>query len=277
MFRNKKIKFVLPDLIYSKSYLEAAEEFAEENKINKNFLVAKMSQNERLALSSGTLDFHKNVVIPCQTPFGEDKKVFVYWIIMDNTYIGEVYIKDKLLEKSFVKNLAHPQYKWNEIYKDDIKRYTTSCIIIRPSARNPNNLAIIMCLLHEKLEELGFDEFVINCYKTDRVLNYKLCKMRCICEGIHYETTKTIEYIIPVRPEIMKKVVEEKFINDFINTKQSFESFLLGLKEHISEVDNSKKDKYLINSTDTKRYLESFLLNIKDTVSNKEDNVVMYN
>lgn len=245
MFKGKKIKLVTPDAAYSKTYLHAAEEFAEENKISKTFLVTRINKIERTALNTGTLDFHKRVVVPCQNPFGEDKKSFSFWIIAKGQYIGEVYIKDKILEKSSLKRKAHPQYKWNEIYQDDVKRYTTAMIIIRPSARNYHNLILIACVLHQKLNELGFDEFIMNCYKSDKSLNYKLYRMNNICGGQFFESEDIINYIFPVRPEAMNVAVDEKIMTDFINTPQSFENFLKGLKAQISEDDFSRSENLL--------------------------------
>lgn len=254
MLEDKKIKFVLPDASYSKSYLNASKEFSNEQVSSKNFLVTRITPTERLTLNTGLADFHKKIVLPCMKPYGEEKKCYVFWVIMEDKYIGEICIKDKFLEKSYIKKLAQHQYKWNELYNDDVKRYTTVSAIIIPTARSSRNLEIIACLLHEKLKELGFNEFVMNCYKKDRGLNSKLYRMMMVCEGKLQETLNTVEYIIPVKPDEMRQAVNDKFMVQFINNTNSFSDLVLGLKYHLLEDNESyinKKSGDINNITTT--------------------------
>lgn len=238
MSGKENIELARPDIRYLKSYLEAAKEFSKDKRSGKGFAVANISGIKRYAYSLGLANFKEEIINPA-TDFKnpETKKICItYWIIKDNQYIGEVCIKDKPLEKNtFLKDIAVPQRKWNDLYGDKIERYTVSSVIIRPSAGSIENMSTIMGQLFDKLREHGFNEFVMNCSKNNELLLQKLEHLSHSCNGRQIESPKTVEFIIPVEPEKVKFAIKEKDICDFIRNARTFEELILGLKERLAK------------------------------------------
>lgn len=241
MSERSEINLITPTASLQRSYLTVAREFKKEKLINNNFLITKLSGPDILALSIGFLDFNKKIVKPCRNIWNEIERInFNYWIVQGGEYIGELCIRDRPLASSTLKDKAAPQQKWKELYRDNTDRYTTISLILKPASRTMENMDVIFSLLSKKLEELGFTEFAVRHSKKDGIIKDHTHKISKICDGKIYETSKTIEFVIPINSEKARKALSEEILHNFIQKDQPFKNFIEGLKEHIiSDVSTS--------------------------------------